>query len=82
MPERHFAEVSLHGDPIWERGMKPFLFMQPEHTKFLLASISGLSFTEISQKAELLPGRETARPDSAVAQALFLLESNLKMLER
>lgn len=87
MLERHFAEDSLHGDPILERGLELFLFMQPEHTKFLWlqiteTSISGLSFTEISQKAELLPGKEMAPPDNAVAQALFLLEPNLKMLER
>lgn len=49
MLERHFTEDSLHGDPILERGLEPFLFMQPERTKFLWlqiteTSISGLFY--------------------------------------
>lgn len=42
MPKRHSAQVPLHEDPIWERGLQPFLFMLPEHIKFLLAANMGL----------------------------------------
>lgn len=87
MLERHFTEVSLSGRPVWKRGLGPFLFIEPEHSiscwlQIPKTSICRLSFTEIDQKAELLPGREMALPDRPVAQVLFLLESNLMMLER
>lgn len=85
--KRHFPKVGLswwryYLGKGYEVSSSHVTWKSSHRLQISATSIYGLSFSEISQEAEKLCGRGMAPSARAVAQALFLLESNVKMLKR
>lgn len=80
-PKSLLVEI-LFGEGLWSLTILCNLKESSHWQQISATSIYGLSFSEISQEAEELWGRGMAPSGSAVGQALFLLESDLKMLKK